>query len=67
MKLLAMIGALVGVVGVVQTILAAALAGLALGLGWVAVRRRFDAPFGFAPAIALGALLVVLFPGPWLR
>jgi leader peptidase (prepilin peptidase)/N-methyltransferase len=65
-KLLAMIGAWVGVVGVVQTILAAALAGLALGLGWVAVRRRFDAPFGFAPAIAVGALLVVLFPGLWL-
>lgn len=66
-KLLAMIGAWLGVVGVVQTILAAALAGLALGLGWVVVRRRFDAPFGFAPAIALGALLVMLFPGPWLR
>jgi len=66
-KLLAMIGVWLGVVGVVQTILAAALAGLALGLGWVVVRRRFDAPFGFAPAIALGALLVVLFPGPWLR
>jgi leader peptidase (prepilin peptidase)/N-methyltransferase len=66
-KLLAMIGAWLGVVGVVQTILAAALAGLVLGLGWMAARRRFDAPFGFAPAIALGALLVVLFPGPWLR
>jgi leader peptidase (prepilin peptidase)/N-methyltransferase len=65
-KLLAMIGAWLGVVGVIQTILAAALAGLVLGLGWLAVRRRFDAPFGFAPAIALGALLVVLFPGPWL-
>ncbi len=65
-KLLAMIGAWVGAVGVVQTILAAAVAGLALGLGVVAVRRRFDAPFGFAPAIAVGALLVVLFPGPWL-
>jgi leader peptidase (prepilin peptidase) / N-methyltransferase len=66
-KLLAMIGAWVGVVGVVQTILAAALAGLVLGLGWLVARRRFDAPFGFAPAIAFGALLVVLFPGPWLR
>jgi leader peptidase (prepilin peptidase)/N-methyltransferase len=66
-KLLAMIGAWVGVVGVIQTILAAALAGLALGLGWFLARRRFDAPFGFAPAIALGALLVVLFPGVWLH
>ena len=65
-KLLAMIGAWVGVVGVVQTILAAAVVGLAFGLGWAAVRRRFDAPFGFAPAIAIGALLVVLFPGFWL-
>ena len=66
-KLLAMIGAWLGVLGVVQTILAAALAGLVLGLAWLGVRRRFDAPFGFAPAIALGALLVVLFPGTWLR
>jgi leader peptidase (prepilin peptidase)/N-methyltransferase len=65
-KLLAMIGAWVGAVGVVQTILAAAVAGLLLGLGFFAVRRRFDAPFGFAPAIAVGALLVVLFPGSWL-
>ena len=27
-----------------------------------AVRRRFDAPFGFAPAIAVGALLALLAP-----
>lgn len=65
-KLLAMIGGWVGVVGVIQTILAAACAGLLLGLGWLAVSRRLDAPFGFAPAIAVGALLVVLFPGAWL-
>jgi prepilin signal peptidase PulO-like enzyme (type II secretory pathway) len=58
-----MIGAFVGVVGVVETILAASVAGLALGLVFIAVRRGADAPFGFAPAIALGALLVVLFPG----
>jgi leader peptidase (prepilin peptidase) / N-methyltransferase len=66
-KLLAMIGAWLGVLGVVQTILAGALAGLALGLGFALARGRFDAPFGFAPALALGALLVVLFPGTWLR
>jgi leader peptidase (prepilin peptidase)/N-methyltransferase len=65
-KLLAMIGAWVGVIGVVQTILASAVVGLALGAAFFAVRRRFDAPFGFAPAIAVGALLVVLFPGLWL-
>ncbi|HEX2484564.1 MAG TPA: prepilin peptidase [Myxococcota bacterium] len=62
-KLLAMIGAFVGPVGVVQTLLCAALGGLVLGLAWIAVQRRFDAPFGFAPALALGALLTVLFPG----
>jgi len=62
-KLLAMIGAFVGPVGVVQTILAAALAGLLFGLGWSLVHRRLDAPFGFAPAIACGALATVLFPG----
>jgi leader peptidase (prepilin peptidase)/N-methyltransferase len=62
-KLLAMIGAFVGVVGVVHTILAASLAGLVMGLAVMAIRRSSDSPFGFAPAIALGALLVVLFPG----
>lgn len=62
-KLLAMIGAFVGVVGVVKTILAASLVGLTMGLVFMAIWRRADAPFGFAPAIAVGALLVVLFPG----
>jgi leader peptidase (prepilin peptidase)/N-methyltransferase len=61
-KLLAMIGAFVGPLGVVQTILAASLAGLALGLAFVAATRRFDAPFGFGPALAAGALLTVLVP-----
>jgi leader peptidase (prepilin peptidase)/N-methyltransferase len=65
-KLLAMIGAWVGVVGVIQTILAGAAAGLCLGAAFAIARRRLDVPFGFAPAIAAGALLVVLFPGPWL-
>jgi leader peptidase (prepilin peptidase)/N-methyltransferase len=62
-KLLAMIGAWLGAIGVIQTILVASLAGLLLGLGWTLVQRRFDAPFGFAPAIAVGAIAVVLFPG----
>ncbi len=62
-KLLAMIGAWLGAIGVIQTILVAPLAGLLLGLGWTLVQRRFDAPFGFAPAIAVGAIAVVLFPG----
>ena len=61
-KLLAMVGAILGPVGVIACILLSAAAGLVLGLGWMAVTRRLDAPFGFAPAIAVGALLVVLFP-----
>jgi leader peptidase (prepilin peptidase)/N-methyltransferase len=61
-KLLAMIGAFVGPVGVVYTILASSLAGLALGLVFALATRSLAAPFGFAPAIAVGALLVALFP-----
>ncbi len=61
-KLLAMIGAFVGPLGVAQVVLAAAVAGLVLGLGWIAVTRRLGAPFGFGPAIAAGALFVILFP-----
>ena len=34
-----------------------------LGLGFAFATRRFDSPFGFAPALAVGALLVVLGPG----
>ena len=59
-KLLAMIGAVLGPAGVLQTILAASLAGLALGVAWAVATRRWNAPFGFGPAIAAGALLVVL-------
>jgi leader peptidase (prepilin peptidase)/N-methyltransferase len=67
-KLLAMIGAVVGPVGVLETILAASLAGLALGVAWALVTRRWSAPFGFGPAIAAGALVVILVPHdpfPW--
>jgi len=59
-KLLAMIGAFVGPTGVVQTLVAASLAGLAFGLAWSAARRSFSAPFGFGPMLAAGALLAVL-------
>jgi len=62
-KLLAMIGAVIGPMGVLQTILAASLAGLLLGVAWAAVTKSFHTPFGFAPAIAVGALAVVLFSG----
>ncbi len=61
-KLLAMIGAVLGPIGVLQTILAASLAGLVLGLAWAIALRRLGAPFGFGPALAAGALLVVLAP-----
>lgn len=61
-KLLAMIGAVQGALGVFETILAASLAGLALGIAWACVTRRWNSPFGFGPAIAAGALLVTLVP-----
>ncbi len=61
-KLLAMIGAFVGPYGVIETILVAALAGLLLGLGWAAVERSWSSPFGFAPAIAIGAIGVLISP-----
>jgi leader peptidase (prepilin peptidase)/N-methyltransferase len=62
-KLLAMIGAVLGPVGVLETILAASVVGLVLGIGWALATRTWNAPFGFGPAIAAGALLVVLTPG----
>lgn len=61
-KLLGLIGAVVGPLGVLLTIVAASVAGLVLGLGFAAVTRRFSAPIGFGPALAAGALLVVLAP-----
>jgi len=62
-KLLAMIGAVLGPMGVLETLMAASLAGLALGLSWAAVTRSWNTPFGFGPAIAIGAIAVVLVPG----
>jgi len=61
-KLLAMIGAVVGPLGALETILAASLAGLVLGVAWASVTRQWNTPFGFAPALAAGALLVMLSP-----
>ena len=61
-KLLAMIGAVLGPFGVLEALIAAALGGMVLGLCFAVATRRFDTPFGFAPALALGALLVVLAP-----
>ena len=61
-KLLAMIGAVLGPWGVLQTIIAASAAGLVIGVAGMVLWRRSDTPFGFAPAIALGALLALLAP-----
>jgi leader peptidase (prepilin peptidase)/N-methyltransferase len=61
-KLLAMIGAVLGPLGVLEAIVLASLAGLAFGLVFALARRTLDAPFGFAPAIAVGALLALLVP-----
>jgi leader peptidase (prepilin peptidase)/N-methyltransferase len=68
-KLIGMVGAFLGPVGVVYTILLASLLGLPLGL-WLArsAREGLAAPFGFGPAIAAAALAVAaLGPfAPWL-
>jgi leader peptidase (prepilin peptidase)/N-methyltransferase len=61
-KLLAMIGAFVGPVGVVQTIVAASLSGLLFGLLFAVLRRGLGAPFGFGPMLAFGAMVAVLVP-----
>jgi leader peptidase (prepilin peptidase)/N-methyltransferase len=61
-KLLAMIGAFLGPFGVLLSIALASLAGLAIGLGWALATRSFTSPFGFAPAIAAGALIALFTP-----
>jgi leader peptidase (prepilin peptidase)/N-methyltransferase len=61
-KLLGLIGAVAGPLGALETILAASLAGLVLGVAWASVTRQWSTPFGFAPALSAGALLVVLSP-----
>jgi leader peptidase (prepilin peptidase)/N-methyltransferase len=64
-KLLAMIGAVLGPAGVLEAIVLASLVGLAVGLVVTLLRRTWNAPFGFAPAIAVGALLALLAPDPF--
>jgi leader peptidase (prepilin peptidase)/N-methyltransferase len=61
-KLLAMIGAFLGPVGAIETIVAASAVGLLFGLGWALLRRSFAAPFGFGPMLAVGALVALLLP-----
>jgi leader peptidase (prepilin peptidase)/N-methyltransferase len=63
-KLLAMIGAFLGPLGVVETLVAASVVGLVFGVGWAIVRRSWASPFGFGPMLAAGALLALLVPMP---
>ncbi|MFO0689302.1 MAG: prepilin peptidase [Myxococcota bacterium] len=65
-KLLAMIGAVLGPVGVLDSILASSLVGLALGGLHAALRGGVGIPFGFAPAIAVGAIATLFLPRLWL-
>lgn len=61
-KLLAMIGTFLGPLGVLDTIVAASILGLVLGLVWAAFKRDWSSPFGFGPAIAAGAVCSIFFP-----
>jgi leader peptidase (prepilin peptidase)/N-methyltransferase len=63
-KLLAMIGAFLGPVGVVSTVLFASLLGLVMGVGWAIIVKTWNSPFGFGPAIAGAALISLLLPDP---
>ncbi len=65
-KLLAMIGAVLGPVGVLDSILASSLVGLVLGGMQAVMRGALGSPFGFAPAIAVGAVATLFLPRLWL-
>jgi leader peptidase (prepilin peptidase)/N-methyltransferase len=65
-KLLAMIGAVVGPVGVLDTILASSLVGLLLGAVQALAGGALGRPFGFAPAIAVGTLATLFLPRLWI-
>lgn len=65
-KLLGMIGAVVGPIGVLDTILASSLVGLLLGGAQALSRGALGRPFGFAPAIAVGTVAILFLPRMWL-
>ena len=65
-KLLGMIGAVVGPLGVLDTILASSLVGLVLGGAQALARGALGRPFGFAPAIAVGTVAILFLPRMWL-
>jgi leader peptidase (prepilin peptidase)/N-methyltransferase len=64
-KLLAMIGAFLGPWGVMVTILAASGGGLLMGIAFGLITHNWRAPFGFGPAIAIGAVLALFVPPSW--
>ena len=65
-KLLGMIGAVIGPIGVLDTILASSLAGLFFGAAQAVAGGALGRPFGFAPAIALGAIASLFLPQMWM-
>lgn len=65
-KLLAMIGAVVGPLGVLDTILVSSIVGLILGGTQALARGALGRPFGFAPAIAVGTVAMLFLPPLWL-
>lgn len=65
-KLMGLIGAVLGVVGVLDTILAASAIGLVLGGAQAIARGALGEPFGFGPAIAMGAIATLFLPPLWL-
>lgn len=65
-KLLGMIGVVLGPIGVLDTILASSLAGLVLGTVQALAGGAIARPFGFAPAIAIGAIASLFLPQLWL-
>jgi leader peptidase (prepilin peptidase)/N-methyltransferase len=65
-KLLGMIGAVVGAVGVLDTILVSSLVGVVFGGAQAVARGALGRPFGFAPAIAIGAIANLFLPRLWL-
>lgn len=64
-KLMGLIGAVLGIVGVLDAILAASAIGLVLGLAQAGARGALGEPFGFGPAIALGAIATLFLPPLW--
>lgn len=61
-KLLAMIGTVVGPSGILPCVIAASALGLIFGLAYGLATRSMSAPFGFGPALAAGALVALLVP-----